>query len=118
MSARSLTIGRLADSAGVNLETVRYYERIGLMPAPARTDGGHRSYEPEHAQRLRFIRRSRELGFGIDAIRRLIALSEPGVQACCEVRDMAAMRAGQRRLQNDSGGHRMPASRGMAHGST
>lgn len=89
MSARSLTIGRLADSAGVNLETVRYYERIGLMPAPARTDGGHRSYEPEHAQRLRFIRRSRELGFGIDAIRRLIALSEPGVQACCQVRDMA-----------------------------
>lgn len=89
MSARSLTIGRLAESAGVNLETVRYYERIGLMPAPARTEGGHRSYEPEHAQRLRFIRRSRELGFGIDAIRRLIALSEPGVQACCEVRDMA-----------------------------
>ena len=51
--------------------------------------GQRRSYEPEHAQRLRFIRRSRELGFGIDAIRRLIALSEPGVQACCEVRDMA-----------------------------
>ncbi len=89
MSTRSLTIGRLAASAGVNLETVRYYERIGLMPAPARTEGGHRSYEPEHAQRLRFIRRSRELGFGIDAIRRLIALSEPGVQACCQVRDMA-----------------------------
>jgi MerR family mercuric resistance operon transcriptional regulator len=61
--------------------------QLGLVPA--RTEGGHRSYEPEHAQRLRFIRRSRELGFGIDAIRRLIALSEPGVQACCEVRDMA-----------------------------
>ena len=89
MSRQNLTIGRLALSAGVNLETVRYYERIGLMPAPARTPGGHRCYEPEHAQRLRFIRRSRELGFGIDAIRRLIALSEPGVQACCEVRDMA-----------------------------
>lgn len=90
MSARSLTIGRLADSAGVNLETVRYYERIGLMPAPARTEGGHRSYEPEHAQRLRFIRRSRELGFGIDAIRRLLALGEPGLQSCTQVRDMAA----------------------------
>ena len=94
MSARSLTIGRLANSAGVNLETVRYYERIGLMPAPARTEGGHRSYEPEHVQRLRFIRRSRELDFGIDAIRRLIALSEPGVHACCEVRDMADPRPG------------------------
>ncbi|MBI2260791.1 MAG: helix-turn-helix domain-containing protein [Caulobacterales bacterium] len=84
-----LTIGRLARSAGVHLETVRYYERIGLMPAPARTEGGHRSYAPGHSQRLRFIRRSRELGFSIDAIRRLIALSEPEVQACCEVRDMA-----------------------------
>ena len=83
------TIGALGKLTGVNIETIRYYERIGLMPAPARTEGGHRSYEPEHAQRLRFIRRSRELGFGIDAIRRLIALSEPGVQACCEVRDMA-----------------------------
>ena len=87
--ARGIAAGQLAQAAGVNLETVRYYETIGLMPAPARTEGGHRSYEPEHAQRLRFIRRSRELGFGIDAIRRLIALSEPGVQACCEVRDMA-----------------------------
>lgn len=89
MTTRSLTIGRLAQSAGVNLETIRYYERIGLMPAPSRTSGGHRSYEPEHTQRLRFIRRSRELGFGLDAIRRLIALSDPGVAACREVRDLA-----------------------------
>lgn len=85
----TLTIGRLARGAGVNLETVRYYERIGLMPAPARTAAGHRSYAPEHAQHLRFIRRSRELGFSIDAIRRLIALGEPEIQACGEVRDMA-----------------------------
>lgn len=89
MRRQILTLGRLARSAGVNLETVRYYERIGLMPAPARTEGGHRSYAPEHSQRLRFIRRSRELGFSIEAVRRLIALSEPEVQACCEVRDMA-----------------------------
>ncbi|MEN5168720.1 helix-turn-helix domain-containing protein [Brevundimonas pondensis] len=89
MSRQGLTIGHLALSTGVNLETVRYYERIGLMPSPARTQGGHRCYEPEHAQRLRFIRRSRELGFGIDAIRRLIALSEPTAQSCSEVRDMA-----------------------------
>ena len=84
-----MKISEAATASGCHLETIRYYERSGLMPAPARTEGGHRSYEPEHAQRLRFIRRSRELGFGIDAIRRLIALSEPGVQACCEVRDMA-----------------------------
>ncbi len=90
MSGRGLTIGRLAASAGVHLETVRYYERIGLMPEPGRTPGGHRSYEPAHRQRLRFIRRSRELGFGIDAIRKLVALSEPEVNACAEVRLMAA----------------------------
>ena len=89
MTTHGLTIGRLAQSAGVNLETIRYYERIGLMPEPSRTSGGHRNYEPEHAKRLRFIRRSRELGFGLDAIRRLITLSDPGIAACREVRDMA-----------------------------
>lgn len=89
MSARILTIGKLAAGAGVNLETVRYYEGIGLMPKPARTAGGHRSYDPDHLERLRFIRRARELGFGIDAIRKLIALSEPGLQSCAQVRDLA-----------------------------
>ncbi len=54
-----LTIGRLAIAAGVNLETVRYYKRIGLMPPPDRTSGGHRSYGPEHRSRLTFIRRAR-----------------------------------------------------------
>ena len=84
-----MTIGRLAREARVNLETVRYYERIGVMPVPDRTEGGHRSYAPEHAERLKFIRRSRELGFGIETIRRLISLGEAETQACCEVRDMA-----------------------------
>lgn len=86
---QTLTIGRLARKAGVNLETVRYYERIGIMPAPDRTEGGHRSYAAEHAERLNFIRRSRELGFGIETIRRLISVGEAETQACCEVRDMA-----------------------------
>lgn len=84
-----MTIGRLAREARVNLETVRYYERIGVMPVPDRTEGGHRSYAPEHAERLKFIRRSRELGFGIETIRRLISLGEAESQSCCEVRDMA-----------------------------
>lgn len=90
MSARGLTIGQLAESAGVNLETVRYYERIGLMPEPDRTPGGHRSYAPDHRRQLRFIRRARELGFGIDAIRKLISLSEPAPCSCAQVKDMAA----------------------------
>lgn len=85
-----LTIGSLARATGVNLETIRYYERIGLMPAPARTSSGHRSYGEEHAQRLAFIRRGRELGFTIDDIRALLALAVPGVVSCAEVRELAA----------------------------
>ncbi|TAL31260.1 MAG: MerR family transcriptional regulator [Phenylobacterium sp.] len=85
-----LTRGRLAADAGVNLETVRYYERVGLMPEPDRTSGGHRDYRPEHRQRLVFIRRARELGFSLDDIRALIALSEPGRRTCAEVEPIAA----------------------------
>jgi MerR family mercuric resistance operon transcriptional regulator len=90
MVRRTLTIGRLATAAGVNLETVRYYERIGLMPPPDRTSGGHRSYAPEHRVRLAFIRRARELGFSIDDIRTLLALAEPGRQSCSEVKTIAS----------------------------
>ena len=68
----------------------RYYERIGLMPAPARTGGGHRVYETEHRRRLAFIRRGRELGFGIDVIRQLLKLSETSEQPCAEVRAIAS----------------------------
>lgn len=88
--ARALTIGRLAQDAGVNLETVRYYERIGLMPKPDRTPGGHRSYTAEEGRRLAFIRRARELGFGLDDIRALIALAQPGRTSCAEVQAIAA----------------------------
>jgi len=87
---QTLTIGRLATAAGVNLETVRYYERIGLMSPPDRTPGGHRSYQPEHRARLAFIRRARELGFSLDDIRELLALAEPGRQSCAEVKAIAS----------------------------
>jgi MerR family transcriptional regulator, mercuric resistance operon regulatory protein len=85
-----LKIGRLAEGAGVNLETVRYYERIGLMPKPARSRGGHRHYETVHVRRLTFIRRARELGFSIDDIRTLLTLAEPGRGTCAEVQKIAA----------------------------
>jgi len=88
--SQGLTIGRLAAAAGVNLETVRYYERIGLMPAPDRTDGGHRSYRAEHRARLAFIRRARDLGFSVNDIRALLALAEPGGRSCAEVKVIAA----------------------------
>ncbi|PPD43676.1 MAG: MerR family transcriptional regulator [Methylocystis sp.] len=84
-----LTIGRLAAAAGVNLETVRYYERIGLMPPPARTASGHRAYEAVHIRRLAFIRRARELGFSIEQIRTLLALADPTRATCAEVREIA-----------------------------
>ena len=87
---RRLTIGRLAALSGVNLETIRYYERIGLMPEPGRTEGGHRAYEAAHRQRLTFIRRARELGFGIAEIRTLLDLAEPQRRTCDEVRGVAA----------------------------
>lgn len=87
--ARALTIGKLAKAAGVNLETVRYYERIRLIPPTSRTEGGHRAYEEPHVRRLTFIRRSRELGFSIEDIRALLALAEPNHTPCAEVREIA-----------------------------
>lgn len=84
-----LKIGGLAAAAGVNFETVRYYERIGLMPPPARTASGHRAYETAHVSRLAFIRRARELGFSIEDIRALLALAEPSRVSCGEVREIA-----------------------------
>jgi MerR family mercuric resistance operon transcriptional regulator len=84
-----LTIGKLAAAAGVNLETVRYYERIKLMPPPARTTSGHRAYEAGHVRRLAFIRRARELGFSIGDIRALLALAEPSRASCAEANGIA-----------------------------
>jgi MerR family mercuric resistance operon transcriptional regulator len=83
-----LTIGRLAESSGVKLETIRYYERIGLMPEPHRTDGGHRLYDLAHMKRLGFIRRSRELGFSLSETRALLGLVDGGDYSCAEVRDL------------------------------
>ena len=68
----TLTIGRLADEAGVSIDTVRFYERKGLLPEPARTSGGYRSYSPDDAWRLRFILRAKELGFTLREIAELL----------------------------------------------
>ncbi len=74
MNSGSLTIGKLARKAGINLETVRYYERRGLLPKPPRTASGYRLFPPDALQRLRFIRRSQDLGFSLAEIRELLAL--------------------------------------------
>lgn len=74
MNSSSLTIGQLAREAEINLETVRYYERRGLLPKPPRTRSGYRIFPPEAAQRLRFIRHAQELGFSLSEIRELLTL--------------------------------------------
>jgi MerR family mercuric resistance operon transcriptional regulator len=73
-----LTRGKLAAETGCNIETIRYYESTGLMPAPARTASGYRSYNTEHLRRLNFIQRARALGFSSDQIRGLLDLTAPG----------------------------------------
>lgn len=88
--ARGLTIGQLAKSAGVNLETVRYYERIGLMVPPERTGGGHRVYDRKALKHLAFVRRARDLGFSIADIRALLTLTTPGHNSCAKVQEIAS----------------------------
>ena len=79
---RDLTIGRVAEAAGCKVQTVRYYEQIGLIPAPPRTSGNQRVYDNSAIHRLMFIRHARELGFPLQAIRDLISLSDNPSQPC------------------------------------
>tara|TARA_E500000305_G_scaffold87040_1_gene73430 strand:- start:255 stop:608 length:354 start_codon:yes stop_codon:yes gene_type:complete len=69
---------------------VRYYEKIGLLPEPPRTSGGHRAYSSSHERRLRFVIRARELGFSLDEIRELLRLAEERDRPCAEARIVAA----------------------------
>jgi MerR family mercuric resistance operon transcriptional regulator len=85
-----IQIGELSRRTGCNIETIRYYERIALLPAPARSAGRYRIYDTGDVRRLAFIRRARELGFALDEIRLLLALSDNGDAACAEVRQVAA----------------------------
>lgn len=89
--AQSMPTGEMARQTGANIETIRYYERIKILPAPPRTEGGRRVYEPKHVRTLAFIRRARELGFSIEDIRALLVLSEPGHTSCKEVRRIASL---------------------------
>ena len=90
-ASRALPIGEMSRLTGVNIETIRYYERIGVMPKPKRTEGGHRAYEADELKRLAFIKRSRELGFSLGEIRALLDLVDTGTYTCSEVHEMATM---------------------------
>ena len=86
--ARRLPIGRLSKQTGINIETIRYYEKAGLVPPPPRSEGGHRLYDERHLRRLIFLRRSRELGFSLNEIRTLLNLVEGDDYTCNEVKGL------------------------------
>jgi MerR family transcriptional regulator, mercuric resistance operon regulatory protein len=84
-----MAIGRLSKTTGISIETIRYYERVGLLPTPPRTDSGYRLYRADHLKRLTFIRRARTLGFPLDEIRTLLRLAAERKRPCAEVRVVA-----------------------------
>lgn len=86
---KSLTIGHLAKQAGVNLETIRYYERRGLLPRPPRSASGYRLFPAEAVCRLRFIRRAQELGFSLGEIRELLSLRLSRTTSSADIRARA-----------------------------
>jgi len=88
-SVKILRRGDLARLTGCNLETIRYYETIGVMPEPPRSSKNYRVYDDTHVTRLRFVMRARELGFTLDEVRDLLAMVDGGQQTCGEVQALA-----------------------------
>lgn len=84
----NLTIGGVARKAGVNVETIRYYQRLKLLPEPPKPPGGVRRYSEDAVSRVRFVKRAQELGFSLAEIRRLMRLGDP--QSCGQARALAA----------------------------
>lgn len=88
-----VTIGGLAKASGVKVTTIRYYESIGLIDPPDRSEGGQRLYDQKAVDRMRFIRHARDLGFPLEAIRELIALSQNQDRSCVEINQIARRHA-------------------------
>lgn len=84
-NSAEITIGELSRRTGVNIETIRYYERSEILPKPARSAGGHRLYTADQAKRLTFIRRSRELGFTLAEVRTLGSMADDRRATCADV---------------------------------
>jgi len=91
-AAAAIAIGALSARTGCNIETIRYYERIGLLPAPPRGAGGHRLYGADLVRQLTFIRRARALGFTLDKMRALLRLADDRNRPCADVRAVASAR--------------------------
>lgn len=80
-----MAIGALAKATGTKAETIRFYEKIGILPEPARTSGNYRTYGVEHVRRLSFVRRARDLGFPLETVRAMLALADQPDRPCGEV---------------------------------
>jgi DNA-binding transcriptional MerR regulator len=85
MDANTISIGDLSRATGTKVVTIRYYERIGILPEPPRTSGNYRAYGDSHMRRLRFVRRCRELGFTLGQVRELLSLSAKAEHECFDV---------------------------------
>lgn len=90
-----ITIGQLSRDSGVKIPTIRYYEKIGLLPEPQRSSGNQRLYPPPSVERLGFIHHARALGFGLDAIRDLLSLADHPDQSCAEADTIARAQLAQ-----------------------
>ena len=88
-SVKSLRRVDIARATGCNLETIRYYEKVGIMPDPPRTANGYRCYDDTHVRRLKFVMRSRDLGFSLEEIRGLLGLVDDRSQTCAQVQSVA-----------------------------
>lgn len=89
------TIGKASEQSGVNIETIRYYEREGIVPKPGRSAGGRRLYSPDEIARLRFVRRCRDLGFPIAIIQTFLSLTAQNDRSCGEVKTLAEAHLGE-----------------------
>ena len=89
-TVRDIRRADLARLTGCNLETIRYYENIGVMPEPPRNAKNYRNYDQSHVTRLNFVMRARDLGFTLEEIRELLALVDGGIQTCGEVQAVAS----------------------------
>ena len=89
MPERTFSIGHVSSATGCKVETIRFYESIGLLPEPERTEGNQRRYLAKHVDRLRFILHARELGLAVEAIRQLISLAENPAASCEQADEIA-----------------------------
>lgn len=88
---QGIPIGELSRQTSVNIETIRYFERVGILAKPPRTSGGRRVYGADHVRALTFIRRARELGFTPAKVREILSLGDPAQASCSKVRAIAAV---------------------------